>query len=370
MEIKCAYTELVPIEKIKLNPKNRNKHSDEQIQRLVKLMDYYGIRHPVVIDRKTGLCAAGEGRYMAMKSAGVTHVPVDYQEFLSSEQMQQFSIADNEIARWADPDMEGIETDLSEFAVDFDDDLLGIYGFERKEEKEFFSDEDDIPEDVKPVCKRGQIWQLGEHRLLCGDATSEEDVNKLMDGQKADMVFTDPPYGMSAVSKSGVLSKNYHKDIMNDDSTDVAKETFDCIQSLQIEKQVFWGANYYSSALPDATCWLVWNKNNGQSDQMDAELAWTNFSGVTRMFTQASEKVNRVHPTQKPVSLAQWCLERWEAKSVLDIFGGSGSTLIACEKTGRKCFMMEIDPHYCDVIIKRWEDFTGNSAKLLAGPTD
>ena len=186
-----------------------------------------------------------------------------------------------------------------------------------------------------------------------------------MNGVKADMVFTDPPYGMNAVSKSGVLSEKYKTDIMNDDDNTVAINSFNlCKKLFKDTKQVWWGANYYTECLPSAECWIVWDKNNGGSDQTDCELAWTNFRSVVRQFTMASEKTNRVHPTQKPLNLIAQIFKKFdknnEYNNIVDLFGGSGSTLIACEQLNRKCYMMELDPHYISVIIERYINFTGN----------
>lgn len=239
--------------------------------------------------------------------------------------------------------------------------------------------EDNVPDikDNELGVKLGDIYQLGEHRLMCGDATNKNSVIKLIDGcENIDLIYTDPPYGMNAVSKSGVLSKNYKKDIIGDDNNDVAKKSFRLIFNMFKHcHHVWWGANYYSSVLPDSESWFVWDKNNGESDQTDCELAFANFRSVNRMFKQASEKTNRVHrvlcyglqPTQKPVSLFDACVEKFKIKpkNVLDVFGGSGSTLIACEKSSITCYSMELDPHYCSVIIKRWEDYTGKKAKKL-----
>lgn len=225
---------------------------------------------------------------------------------------------------------------------------------------------------IKITCDCGHTAEYDEseihsHRLMCGDSTNAETVKKLMNGKKADMVFTDPPYGMSAVSKSGVLSKTYKTDIMNDDTNEVAIDCFLlCQQMFNDAKQVWWGANYYTECLPSSECWIVWDKNNGASDQTDCELAWANFRSVVRQFTLASEKKNRVHPTQKPIKLIAMIFEKFEKENkfnnVVDLFGGSGSTLIACEQLNRNCYMMELDPKYCDVIIKRWEALTGKKA--------
>jgi len=234
------------------------------------------------------------------------------------------------------------------------------------EPAELLTDPDEVPEEVETRCKAGDLWILGRHRLLCGDSTKADDVARLMDGNTIDAVVTDPPYGMNAVKNSGVLKDKY-KDIVGDESIDVALKAIDLWMSKG--KQVWWGANYYANALEPSACWLVWDKNNGGSDQMDAELAWTNLKGVTRMFTKASEKTNRVHPTQKPVSLTQWILSRFmdDVDIVADPFGGSGSCLMACEIEGKRCFTIEYTSDYCDVIIQRWENATGQKAVLSEG---
>ena len=233
--------------------------------------------------------------------------------------------------------------------------------------------EDNFDEDADGIlvrCNPGDIWQLGDHRLMCGDSTDLETVKKLTGGGEIDLVLTDPPYGMNAVSKSGVLSKRYDSDIMGDDDNETAKKAFFTItQMFPNARHIWFGANYYTEVLPSSECWIVWDKNNGASDQTDCELAWTNFRSVVRQFTMASEKTSRVHPTQKPVRLISEILNRFEKnnryQNILDVFGGSGTTIIAAEQLKRRCYMMELDPHYCDVIIARWETLTGKVAQLI-----
>lgn len=368
LKFNCAYSELVDIHKLQENPKNPNKHPDRQIEMLAKIIDYQGQRSPVVVSKRSGFIVKGHGRLEALRRLQWPQVAVDFQDYESEAQEYADMVADNKIAELAQHDDSMMLDGIKEFGFE-DFELLGLDDFELPLEPDEARDaiEDEVPADVETRCKPGDLWILGEHRLLCGDSTNIQHVERLMDGATPDIIYTDPPYGMNAVSKSGVLSKNYTQDIMGDDNTDVAKEAFNTIYGLWPKsKHVWWGANYYSSVLPDSECWMVWDKNNGQSDQTDCELAWANFRSVVRMFTQASEKANRVHPTQKPVSLVEWVFRRFKynAKTMFDAFGGSGSTLIACEKTNRKCFMMELDPHYCDVILTRWEKYSGKTAIL------
>lgn len=374
MQFNCAYTELVSVSKLVPNPKNANKHSTEQIERLAKIIDFQGQRSPIVVSKRSGFITKGHGRLMAMQKLGWENVAVDYQDYLSEAQEYADVIADNEIARWAELDREMLNIELKNLDIDLD--LLGILDFKIEPLVEVLvpqTDEDEVPEVIHPITRRGDVWLLENHRLMCGDSTMIDDVEKLMNGIYPDLIHTDPPYGMNAVTKSGVLSANYKIDIMGDDNPDVAKDSFLLIAGLYPNaKQVWWGANYYSSALPDSECWIVWDKNNGQSDQTDCELAWTNFRSAVRQYTQASEKTNRVHPTQKPISLTEWVIERFKLnpKSIADFFGGSGSTLIAAEKLKIPSSVMEFDPRFTDVIINRWQNYTGKKATLeLTGQT-
>lgn len=248
-------------------------------------------------------------------------------------------------------------------------------------------DEIPEPENQETDIQLGDVFSLGDHRLVCGDSTDPCAVDLLMMGEKADMVFTDPPYGINAVSKDGKVgggtahapAKTYRQ-ILGDENTNVARDFYSLISSLEISKIIIWGGNYFTDFLPPKPCWIVWDKERPEGLTFaDGEIAWTNFTSPLKFirhrwdgYHRASERDQpRVHPTQKPSALAEWCFNEYGnvEDKILDLFGGSGSTLIACEKTNRKCFMMEIDPYYCQVIINRWEAFTGQKAeKLVSGP--
>ena len=353
--------------------RNSRTHSDAQVAQIAASIKEFGFTNPVLIDEEGGIIA-GHGRVLAARKLSMDEVPTIALEGLTKTQRKAYVIADNKLAMNAGWDDEMLRLELGELDIDGLD--LELTGFTAEELAELnpeeippgLTDEDAVPEPpVDPVTRLGDVWLLGKHRVMCGDSTSIDAVETLMAGVYPDLVHTDPPYGMNAVSNSGVLSKNYKTDIIGDDNPDIAKDAFQLIIGLYPNaKQIWWGANYYCSVLPDSECWLVWDKNNGQSDQTDCELAWANFRSVVRQFTQASEKTNRVHPTQKPVSLMEWIIKRFKLTSstIADYFGGSGSTLIAAEKNGLQGFIMEYDPKFCDVIVRRWQNFTGKQATL------
>ena len=233
--------------------------------------------------------------------------------------------------------------------------------------------EDEIPEPpADPITKPGDLWLLGDHRLLCGDSTKAEDVDRLMAGAKADLCFTDPPYGVSVVPSSGKigggkLAKNrtYHP-VHGDDVPFSADHLWSMASSF-----VIWGANYFPSGLPHRGQWVVWDKGRPEGTTFsDAELAWTDGDGVAvKMYrcvwngmTRQGESGERYHPTQKPIKLTADVLGDFAGTLVVDPYLGSGTTLIAAEQLGRKCYGMEISPAYCDVIVKRWETLTGKKA--------
>lgn len=346
----------VNISQIKPNKENPRYISDGKFKKLVKSIKNFPEMletRPLVVDENM-VVLGGNMRLKALKSSGVFEVPVYQVTGWTQDQKNEFIIKDNVgYGEW-DYDILANEWNV-EALVDWGLDLPPMF-----DEPEPEATEDDYtePDNMQVDIVLGDLIEIGKHRLLCGDSTDSDQVAKLMDGKKADMVFTDPPYGMNAVSKSGVLSKNYSKDILGDDNTDAAKDSFNLIYSLFPDAiHIWWGANYYSSCLPDSECWIVWDKNNGQSDQTDCELAWSNARSVVRQYTKASEKTNRVHPTQKPVDLISWSINRFknEAKLISDFFVGSGATMVAAHQLNRICYGMELDPKYCQVIIDRMQ---------------
>lgn len=388
--VHCKFDEMRSVDELEPYHKNRNNHPQDQIDRLAELFKYHGIRHPVIVDaadRKTII--AGHGRRLAAIRAGIDQVPVVYQEFESEEQRYAFVQSDNAVAAWAELDIKGINADLGDLGPDFDIDMLGIKDFTLDVSDKFGGKNDDaVPESAPAICKLGDVWQLGRHRLMCGDSTSESDVMKLIEEDNIDLIYADPPYGIDEetdrannfVSKTRMAKANTFKKIIGDISIDTALKTFNLADQL-CETICYWGGNYFAHNLPPSASWIVWDKrveDNQRDMNSDAELAYVKhptkesvriFRHLWKGMIKASEHGQaRVHPTQKPVALAEWCFRELnkDGHVVLDLFVGSGSTLIACEKSGRKCLAMELSPEYCDTVIKRWSEYTGLKAELVS----
>jgi ParB-like chromosome segregation protein Spo0J len=387
LQERALKVDLIPIEKVIPYAKNPRRN-EAAIAKVAGSIKEFGFRQPIVVDSEM-VVIAGHTRLEAARSLGIANVPVHIAEGLSKSQIKAYRIADNRVAQEAEWDLDLLKIELSELRdEEFD---LSETGFDEDELNDLLAeavaegltDEDAVPEPPpEPITKLGDIWILGKHRLMCGDSTSVDAVERLMAGERPRMVFTDPPYGI-AHSGKGITANGVGNDfgqILGDEDVSVAIDTFRlCVGQWPEARMVFWGANYYPSALPDGHGWLVWDKQREGDTFSGAELAFINggvrvdvFRHMWHGMVKASEHgQKRIHPTQKPIALAEWCFAKYgDSSTVLDLFGGSGSTLIACEKTGRSCRMMELDPKYCDVIVKRWEEFTGKKARLENGSGD
>jgi len=344
--------------------KNAKKHPKKQVEQIANSIKRFGMNQPIVVD-KDGVIIVGHGRYEAIKHLGLDLKPewVVKKEDLTPEEVNAYRLADNKLNE-SDWDMDLVIEELK----GLDEELLELTGFDKDliiEPEEKDDEVPDVPEE--PQSKLGDLYELGNHRVLCGDSTKLEDVERLMDGKKATAVVTDPPYGIGidgqkrSVSKNPKHNRKYHED-RGWDNERPDKSIFEYITSLFIPS-VIWGGNYFADLLPPTRGWIYWDKGQNGLTMSDGELAWTTEDKPLRATT-----VNRaalqgsVHPTQKPLQVIEYSLQFLSVPMsgiVLDLFLGSGSTLIASEKTGRICYGMELDCKYTDVIVERWCQFTG-----------
>lgn len=398
IKIHCKYDELQNPKSLKDHPKNRNKHSKDQIDRLAKLYAFHGIRHPIIVSNLSGCIVAGHGRKQAGIKAGLTEMPVVFQDFENEMAEYAFLQADNAIALWAELDLSGINADIPDFDPEFDIDLLGIKNFtiDPSEKLDPQCDEDDVPEArPEPKVVLGEVYILGNHRLMCGDSTVITDIEKLMNGEKAEMIFTDPPYGddhamseMVAIKdrkKGSSIVSNVRK-ILNDTNIDFLSETSNCIfpflennfSAFVFFKWSKWEMikNHFKIfGEPKTVC--VWDRDSQGASTFRINpvhefcFYWGTLGdkketgNLRNVWRCKKEKENKtLHPTVKPIEIIEPCIRMCCSQNgnVIDLFGGSGSTMIACEKTDRHCFMMELDPLYCGVILDRWQNFTGKKA--------
>ena len=394
IKIRSKDISIIPIHKLVLNPKNNNKHPKEQIERLAQLIEFQGFRNPVVVSNRTGFVVAGHGRIEAAKKLGIKDVPVMFQDFENEAQEYAYLTSDNAIAAWAELDLSAVNTEMLDLGPDFDIDLLGIKDFviEPIEKFEAQSDEDDVPEVVHPITRKGDIWILGNHRLMCGDSTMIDDVEKLINGEKPELLLTDPPYAQNIGIATGAEERlNKRTKIMLDSKlNDFNPEDFLSVVSvLDIDSVYIFHSkdliSRYIDFMNDSSRnwellamtktnpmpfrkghylndieWLIFSKKPGSyfNESLD-----NSFYSKFRSAKQVNEKDN-YHPTRKDVNYLIPFIEISSKKAVLDLFLGSGTTVIACEKASRKCFGMELDEKYCDVIINRWQNYTGKKATL------
>jgi len=364
---------------------NARTHTEEQVDEIAAAITEFGFTNPILIDADGGVLA-GHGRLLAARKLGMTVVPCVELSHLSETQKRAYVLADNRLAEKAGWDLGLVSLELDALVTDGFD--IGLTGFDEEflpgGEGGGLTDPDaapDVPE--TPVTVLGDVWVLGKHRLMCGDSTSIDTVEKLMEGQRADMVFTDPPYGIEYQSNMRVKSEKFAVLKGDDGFLDIAPViaavsdgwvfvwTSWKVQNTWID--LFSGFGYPTNI-------IIWHKPGGGmgdlkrafSTDYEVGLVWHRGaelcgSRIGSVWTVGKDGATTYkHPTQKPVALGIEAIYKTTKRSavVLDLFGGSGSTLIACEKTNRVCYMMELDPKYCDVIVNRWQDFTGKTATL------
>ena len=361
---------------------NARTHSDEQVTQIASSIKEFGFNNPILIDKDNGIIA-GHGRLEAAKKLGYTEVPTIKLEHLTDTQRKAFILADNRIALNSGWDTTLLSLELKELDTELD---LTSLGFDAKElaallapeQVEGNTDEDSVPDvPEEPITKPGDIYKLGNHRLMCGDSTSIDAVDKLLDGNKVDLIFTDPPYNVAFNGRSGKHDVIKNDNLSKEQFATFITEICNTIEAVNAKAYYIWcNWNFYGilqDKLPYKTC-IVWAKNVfGMGAGYRHQHEFCLFNGKIDEHIKNESDLwnvkkdhNYVHPTQKPVELSVRAFSNHITYlNVLDLFGGSGSTLIGAEKTGRNAFIMELDPKYCDVIVKRWEDFTGKKAELL-----
>ncbi len=408
------HIELKSVDELIPYSKNARMHSDVQVAQIAASITEFGFTNPVLIDGKKGIIA-GHARLMAAKKLGIKKVPVVILDHLSEIQKKAYIIADNKLAENASWNEEILATELADLKEnDFDLDLIG---FEDQELEKIFSSlydtdenqesENEIPEaEENPISELGDIWLLGNHKLICGDSCQAETYQNLLENELADMLFTDPPYNINygeslkdnVIAKTDKSRKSYNnkagkRSILNDNlGEDFGKFLFDfCKNALLVTK----GACYIcmssselhtlQKAFTDAggkwSTFIIWAKNHftlGRSDyqrqyepilygwKQDNDHYWCGDRNQSDVWYYNKPNKSELHPTMKPVELCKRAILNSSKTDdiILDCFGGSGSTLIACEQTNRRCRMIELDKKYVDVIIKRWQNFSGKEAIL------
>lgn len=370
--------------KLKFNPNNPRKCSKDKLEKLMRSIESFPEMmklRPMVYDPETMYVLGGNQRLAAIRKLGMKDIPDEWTiaaTDLTPEQQKEFVLRDN--VQFGDWDIEMLSAEFAEFDLDelgLDMPDINVTPLDATE------DDFDVPEiqTVKTDIKRGDIIEIGRHRLMCGDSTSESDVAMLMNGQKADMVLTDPPYGINVPSDNSKRGKNTSlmKGGLNlipftDDSTKYAIEAYNVTKKMKIPIHVWWGANYYCHALPETGNWLVWDKrveDKMTNTNSDGEVAWVldghNSVRIYRhlwngLLKESEKSEKRIHPTQKPIALMEWCITKYanSAQCIIDLFLGSGTTMVACHQLNRICYGMEISEQYCQVIVDRMRKLDSN----------
>ena len=377
----------IPIGEIVPYARNAKKHDKRQIDNVAESIWQYGFVQPVVIDRD-GVIVIGHCRVLAAKQLGMESVPCVCVDDLTPEQVNALRLVDNKTNE-SDWDMDLLSMELPEIdlsAFDFD------WGLTEEDSAEIVEDEAPEVSDDPPTAKRGDIWQLGRHRLMCGDSTSAGDVQTLAGGAQIDLFLTDPPYGVDYTGKTKDALKIENDNHSDDEFVSFLSDAFNAADGVMKPGAVFyiWHAILKTWAFESAcqmVGWevrqvLIWVKNSMVMGRQDyqwkhepclygwkggAGHLWASDRKQTTVLEFDRPTKNKEHPTMKPVALFDYQIQNNTkgGDAVLDLFAGSGTTIMACEQNGRNAYCMELDPRYVDVIIKRWENFTGGKAVLL-----
>ena len=337
-------TQKMSLDSVRLDDRNARTHDDKNLETIANSLDRFGQQKPIVID--------GDGVVIAGNRTS------DLSDWHYNTLIDELG---------------NLEADMQEAIGFSEEDIAELIKSPLFESEEVVEDEAPEPP-VDPVTRLGDLLLLGKHRLICGDSTANQSIDRLIGREQVDAVITDPPYGTGIDAASGLGNSSVPMQMIGDADNKLASRAVEAWANV-CSLQIWWGANYYADSLNPSSCWAVWDKDHHGMTFADAELAWVSSKGPVRVFRhawsgshRASEKgVKRQHPTQKPVALQAWVLNTWckNAIVVADPFLGSGTTLIAAEQLGKSCYGMEIDPAYCDVIVERWEKLTGETAERI-----
>nr|DAT37582.1 MAG TPA: adenine specific DNA methyltransferase [Caudoviricetes sp.] len=376
-----------------LKPYERNpRNNKEAVDYVANSIREFGFKNPIIVD-KNNVIVAGHTRYLACKKLGIKEVPCIIADDLTDEQIKAFRLADNKVAEIATWDLDLLDEelndllnfDMSDFGFDVD-----LEEFEEAQEDEF--DIDELPEE--PKAKLGDIYQLGNHRLMCGDSTDEKDVNKLVGEATIDLLITDPPYNVDYTGKTEDALKIENDKMENDAFHEFLVNAFTnaynvikgggCFYCWYASKEV---VNFHTSLEESGFTVkqeLIWNKNSMVMGRQDYQWkhepclygwketdphVWYGDRKQTTVIDWNRPTKSDLHPTMKPIGLFDYQIRNStkQGENVLDLFGGSGTTIMACEQNDRHAYVMEYDPKYVDVIISRWEQYTGKKARKVKG---
>lgn len=381
--INIALKDLKPYE-------NNPRKNDDAVKYVAESIKEFGFKVPIVID-KDNVIVAGHTRYKAAKKLGMTEIPCIIADDLTDEQIKAFRLADNKVAEKAEWDFDLLNTELDDI-IDLDMELFGFEDALQDDAEEAVEDEFEVELPAEPKSKLGDIYQLGDNRLMCGDSTVLEDVEKLMGGVQADMLLTDPPYNVNYEGKTKDKLKIKNDKMDNDNFRQFLIDAFSNADMVMKPGAVFYiwhadseGYNFRGACFDVGwtvrQC-LIWNKNSMVMGRQDyqwkhepclygwkegAGHLWASDRKQTTVINFDKPTRNDMHPTMKPIPLFDYQIKNNTKGGdvVLDLFGGSGTTIMACEQNGRRGYSMEYDPRYVDVIVDRWEKFTGAKAVLL-----